>query len=54
MLEIYRVGASTDLIKATKFESLDDMKGIADKLGGNFKADERKINNGFPILKWQD
>lgn len=35
-------------------ESEDDMKKIASMLGDDYTEDKNVINNGFPILKWQE
>ena len=32
----------------------DEMKNILEVIGENFKADSNNINNGYPLLKWQE
>ena len=36
------------------YESKEDMKKIAKKLGDNFKEDTSGRNDGYPILTWQE
>ena len=45
---------SVDISKAIKYQKRDDMKSIAELLGPDFKEDPKNINDGFPILTWQD
>ena len=45
---------NSEIEKIRTFENKEDMKSIADKLGDNFKADTRGINDRYPILTWQE
>ena len=50
----YTESVSVDISKAEKYENKNKMKSIAEKLGPDFKKDTKNINDGFPILTWQD
>ena len=47
-------GTGVNVTGVEKYESKDDLKNIADKLGQNFKADTNLKNEGYPILTWQE
>ena len=38
----------------TGYENKEQIKEIANLLGGKFKEDTNKINQGYPILSWQE
>ena len=57
--ELKSVGVMLDGSKVTteeivEYKNKEDIKSIADKLGNNFKADTKEINEGYPILTWQE
>ena len=38
----------------TGYEDKEQIKKIANLLGGKFKEDTNEINQGYPILSWQE
>ena len=42
-----------DTIDTKSCETTDDLKNKWQDLGNNFTIDEKEINDGYPILKWQ-
>ena len=44
----------TNEIEGVILKTSEGLKGIADNLGSAFKTDTNNINNGYPILSWQE
>ena len=42
-----------DTIDITRCGDSNDLKNKWQDLGNNFTIDEKEINDGYPILKWQ-
>lgn len=48
-------GEQSSKIEEVKvYTDKDELKDIAGKLGTDYKEDTKNINEGFPILAWQD
>ena len=47
-------GAEEGNYEAIQIDKEEEMKNISSRLGSDFKEDTNNINNGFPILAWQD
>ena len=46
-------GTNTNKMKFESFSDSDDKDTLLEKLGSDFTKDEKVINDGYPILKWQ-
>ena len=52
--EVDDVQTDQSKIDVQSYANKEDLKVIASKLGEEFKEDTNNINNGYPILKWQE
>ncbi len=50
LISDYGVSSVENIIAVEK----DEMKNILEVMGENFKADSNNINDGYPLLKWQE
>ena len=46
-------GTNGNTVEGTSLKTSEELKNSASSLGVDFKEDAKKINNGYPILKWQ-